>query len=527
MSDKFKKQLEVIADKNEKRQIKLSTKMQLDEWRELGLSNPYRIVEKFIKDKGLKLYGGQALHEHLAKHGKGLYTKDEFPDYDVFSPDAWNHAKELADILYNVGYSFIEAKGSILNDDHHQTYKVGVDMIAMLDLTQIGCVAKQVVEDDCAKCGVTDPKTKKCISIFNEIPCVDVNDTKYEIYNRVYDYKKDASLYKTKMFIASPEWLKVSMYQEMTQPLNNSARLPKVAMRMAMFDKFFQTKLKTCTKREYLEIVDDNMKKILRFIGNYVKGKELINIGASAHNIFVKNSKQVGSLAVTDYKVYTINNASAYKLLAVLKTKYPKTTFKIYERYYFWKTRYDNETIISVKTDSGKYNNLITFIEHTTCMPYIKYDGVRYATFNMLKHLYYMGKELPELFRLTEHNPLDYECLLSELMASKKSSKKKTKKFRRFISKCQGNEEDKRGETIVDRWSAKIRTLKKTKYYIDNPKKGYITKVLPMEKTKANLPYKPEETHYKTYIYKDQQAVENAWQSAENKNNAIEGQRAA
>ena len=149
----------------------------------------------------------------------------------------------------------------------------------------------------------------------------------------------------------------------------------------------------------------------------------------------------------------------------------------------------------------GKYNNLITFIEHTTCMPYIKYNGVRYATFNMLKHLYHMGKELPELFRLTEQDPLDYECLLSELMEAKKRSKKKAKKFRSFISKCQGEEWDKRADTIMDRWSSKIRTLKKTKYYIDTPKKGYITTVVPMEKTDANLPYKPEETHYKKPIY--------------------------
>jgi len=527
MSAKFKKQLEAIADKNEEHQIKLATKIQVDEWKEYGLQNPYRIVEKFIKDKGLKLYGGQALHEHLEKHGKGLYTKDEFPDYDVFSPDAWNHARELADILYDTGYSFVEAKSSILNDERHQTYKVGVDMVAMLDLTQVGCVAERVLDGKCKGCGVKDPKTDKCVSVFNEIPCVDVNDTKYEIYNRVYDYKKGVSLYKNMMFITSPEWLKVSMYQELTQPLNNPSRLPKVGSRMAMFEKFFQTKYKACTNREYEKIVDDDMKKILRFIGNYVKGKALINIGASAHNLFIKGSKTIGSLTVSDYKVFTISNISAYKLLDVLKKKYPKMAFKLYERHYFWKTRYDNETIISIKTDSGKYNNLITFIEQDTCMPYIKYDGVRYATFNTLKHLYYMGKELPELFRLTEQNPVDYECLLTELVTAKKRSKKKTKKFRRFISKCQGDEMDKRGETIMDRWSAKIRTLKKTKYYIDNPKKGYITKVVPMEKSEMKLAYKPEETHYKTYIYKDQQAVEDAWKSAENKNNLIEAQRAA
>ena len=42
----------------------------------------------FIKEKGLKLYGGLALNELLKKYKKPFYGKNEFPDYDVFSPDA-------------------------------------------------------------------------------------------------------------------------------------------------------------------------------------------------------------------------------------------------------------------------------------------------------------------------------------------------------------------------------------------------------------------------------------------------------
>ena len=88
-----------------------------------GLPNPIQVVRDFIMEKGLKLYGGQALHEHLVKHKAGFYGKHEFPDYDVFSPDAWNHARELSDRLYKMGFYFVEARSSILNDDHHQTYK--------------------------------------------------------------------------------------------------------------------------------------------------------------------------------------------------------------------------------------------------------------------------------------------------------------------------------------------------------------------------------------------------------------------
>ena len=66
-------------------------------YKELNLPNPFEVVYDFIKEKGLKLYGGQALHEHLKKYKAGFYKSYEFPDYDVFSPYAWEHAKELAE----------------------------------------------------------------------------------------------------------------------------------------------------------------------------------------------------------------------------------------------------------------------------------------------------------------------------------------------------------------------------------------------------------------------------------------------
>ena len=44
------------------------------------LPNPYKVVKDFIKEKGLKLYGGQALHEHIYKKDKkGSIQNMNFP----------------------------------------------------------------------------------------------------------------------------------------------------------------------------------------------------------------------------------------------------------------------------------------------------------------------------------------------------------------------------------------------------------------------------------------------------------------
>ena len=93
----------------------------LKSFEEIGLPNPFDVVRDFIKEKGLKLYGGQAIHEHLSLKGKPIYKDYEFPDYDVFSPDAWNHSRELCDRLYEMGFYLVETKASIVNDKKHQT----------------------------------------------------------------------------------------------------------------------------------------------------------------------------------------------------------------------------------------------------------------------------------------------------------------------------------------------------------------------------------------------------------------------
>jgi ribosomal protein S18 len=91
------------------------------------------IVEKFLRSKKLICYGGTAINEILPKEVQ-FYNRDiEIPDYDFYSPDAMNDAKELADIYYKKGYSEVEAKAGV----HFGTYKVFVNFIPIADITQL------------------------------------------------------------------------------------------------------------------------------------------------------------------------------------------------------------------------------------------------------------------------------------------------------------------------------------------------------------------------------------------------------
>ena len=91
------------------------------------------IVEDFLKDTKCICYGGTAINNILPTEAQ-FYNRDtEIPDYDFYSPKPLDHAKQLADIFFNAGYSDVEAKAGV----HAGTFKVFVNFIPMADITEL------------------------------------------------------------------------------------------------------------------------------------------------------------------------------------------------------------------------------------------------------------------------------------------------------------------------------------------------------------------------------------------------------
>jgi hypothetical protein len=89
------------------------------------------ILEDFLKRKKLVCYGGTAINNILPLEDQ-FYDKDvEIPDYDFYSPNALDDAKELADIYFKDGFQEVEAKAGV----HHGTYKVYVNFMPVADIT--------------------------------------------------------------------------------------------------------------------------------------------------------------------------------------------------------------------------------------------------------------------------------------------------------------------------------------------------------------------------------------------------------
>ena len=196
-----------------------------------------KILENFLIDKKCICYGGTAINNILPKYAQ-FYNKDvEIPDYDFFTPNALADAKELADIYYAAGYVEVEAKSGM----HHGTYKVYVNFIPIADITYL------------------DPALFEAINK----EAVSVAGIKY----------------------APPNFLRMSMYLELSRPAGDVSRWEKVFKRLSLLNKHypfaenvkcsgveFQRKLHTNShnsEKLYLTVRDSFTEQGVIFFGGY------------------------------------------------------------------------------------------------------------------------------------------------------------------------------------------------------------------------------------------------------------------
>jgi hypothetical protein len=163
-----------------------------------------KILEDFIINKKVLLYGGTAVNNILPKFAQFYDRETELPDYDFYSHDALNHAKELADIYYKEGYLEVEAKAGI----HMGTFKVFVNFIPIADITQM--------------------------------------------HKQLYDELFKDSIVISKMHYTPPNYLRMSMYLELSRPAGDLSRWEKVFKRLVLLNKYYPFKLNNeCQKIDF------------------------------------------------------------------------------------------------------------------------------------------------------------------------------------------------------------------------------------------------------------------------------------
>ena len=162
------------------------------------------IVELFLRNKKLVCYGGTAINNILPKQYQ-FYNKDiEIPDYDFYSSNALDDAKELVDLYVDNGFQEVEAKSG----QHYGTFKVFVNFIPVADITNI-------------------PK---------------------ELFKAI----KSESIKVAGILYAPPNLLRMGMYLELSRPAGDVSRWEKVLKRLTLLNKNYPLTSKECSKINFL-----------------------------------------------------------------------------------------------------------------------------------------------------------------------------------------------------------------------------------------------------------------------------------
>jgi hypothetical protein len=182
------------------------------------LNNPsiktiIEIVEQFLRDRKRICYGGTAINNILPLEDQFYDKKVELPDYDFYSPDPLKDAKDLADIYYSKGYEEVEAKSGM----HAGTFKVFVNYIPVADITYL-------VDD-------------------------------------IYKNIKKRAIIVDSIYYTPANYLRMSMYLELSRPQGDVSRWEKVLKRLSLLNKHYPLKGKNCDNEEIQRLFEYGVKK--------------------------------------------------------------------------------------------------------------------------------------------------------------------------------------------------------------------------------------------------------------------------
>jgi hypothetical protein len=198
------------------------------------------IVEEFLKLNNLICYGGTAINNILPEEDQ-FYNKDiEIPDYDFFSHNALEDTKKLADIYYKKGFTDVEAKAG----QHHGTYKVFVNFIPVADITQI-------------------PK-------------------------EIFDALKKDSIRVSGILYAPPNFLRMSMYLELSRPAGDISRWEKVLKRLTLLNKHYPLTNIDCHNMDFQREMSnrENEDEIYENVKNTLINQGVVFFGGFAISLY-------------------------------------------------------------------------------------------------------------------------------------------------------------------------------------------------------------------------------------------------
>jgi hypothetical protein len=155
------------------------------------VKNALSIVEQFIKTHRVMCYGGTAINNLLPKEDQFYDPEKDIPDYDFFSETPQVHAAALADKLTNEGFNSVEVKPGV----HLGTFKVFSEYIGVADISHLD--------------------------------------------KPIFEKLWKNSIEKDNIHYVPPNFLRMSIYLELSRPKGDVSRWKKVYSRLVLLNKHY------------------------------------------------------------------------------------------------------------------------------------------------------------------------------------------------------------------------------------------------------------------------------------------------
>ena len=250
------------------------------------MKNIIDVLEKFIHDKKLVCYGGTAINNILPKEDQFYNRNIEIPDYDFFSPNAMNDAKELADIYFKQGFSSVEAKAGV----HYGTYKVFVNFFQIADITQID--------------------------------------------SKLFSSLKKNAVSKEGILYCPPNFLRMAMYLELSRPSGDITRWEKVLKRLNLLNKNYPLKATNCDPDSFAKSLSvrsynkqyfhekDKIQDVIKSVAALSSSSDkLVLIGGYAFSLYSRYLKNQERAYLTENPVFDMLSTSPDKTAKLIKEK--------------------------------------------------------------------------------------------------------------------------------------------------------------------------------------------------------------
>ena len=208
-----------------------------------------RLLEQFLIRKKCVCYGGTAINNILPKHAQFYDREIEIPDYDFYTPNALEDAKELADIYHKMVFIILK-----LNRASIMVHSVYVNFIPIADITYL------------------HP------TIFNSM-------------------SKEA-IQVAGILYAPANFLRMNMYLELSRPLGDVSRWESIKT-IEFTRRTLAFKTYNCDKVDFqrpLDSYENDSEKLYLTIRDILANQGVMFLGGYATRLFAKDNKSNASI---------------------------------------------------------------------------------------------------------------------------------------------------------------------------------------------------------------------------------------